>query len=57
MQVDLVQTSCGFAVPFMDFKEERLVLKNWSEQQGEEGMKNYQQEKNSISLDGHPTHI
>ncbi|UWX56327.1 pyridoxamine 5'-phosphate oxidase family protein [Maribacter litopenaei] len=26
MEVDLVQTSCGFAVPFMDYKEERNTL-------------------------------
>lgn len=57
MDVDLVQTSCGFAVPFMDFKEERTVLKTWAEKQGIEGIKKYHKEKNSISLDGHQTGI
>src|SRR5690606_1382659 len=39
MEIDLVQTSCGFAVPFMDFKEERTQLKSWAEKQGKEDRK------------------
>lgn len=57
MQVNLVQTSCGYAVPFMDYKEERLELKTWAEKQGDERIKNYWQEKNTKSLDGYPTDI
>lgn len=57
MMIDLVQTSCGFAVPFMDFKEERQNLNSWSIKQGEEGIKNYWQEKNTRSLDGFETGI
>jgi len=26
LDIDLVQTSCGYSIPFMDFKEERGVL-------------------------------
>lgn len=57
MDVDLVQTSCGFAVPLMDFKEERTILTNWSDKQGEEGIKNYWAEKNMKSIDGFETKI
>ena len=57
MDVDLVQTSCGFAVPLMDFKEERTILTNWSDKQGEEGIKNYWAEKNLKSIDGFETKI
>lgn len=57
MEFDLVQTSCGFAVPFMDFKEERTLLHDWAEKQGEERIEKYWKEKNSISLDGHETKI
>jgi len=57
MEIDLVQTSCGFAVPFMDFKEERTQLKSWAEKQGKENIKNYWKEKNTISLDGYETGI
>lgn len=57
MKVDLVQTSCGFAVPFMDYKEERTVLKNWADKQGDEGIREYWKNKNKTSLDGHETKI
>lgn len=57
MQVDLVQTSCGFGVPLMDFQGERGVLDKWAEEKGEEGVRQYWKEKNTISLDGHPTGI
>lgn len=55
MDVDLVQTSCGFAVPFMDFKEERTQLRSWAEKQGEERIKDYWKEKNRVSIDGFET--
>jgi hypothetical protein len=57
MDVDLVQTSCGFAVPLMDFKEERTILTNWADKQGEEGIKKYWAEKNMKSIDGFETKI
>lgn len=57
MDIDLVQTSCGFAIPLMEFKGERDTLTKWSEKKGKEGIKEYQKEKNSISLDGYDTNI
>ena len=57
MDFDLVQTSCGFAVPFMDFKEERTLLQTWAEKQGEEKIKEYWKEKNTVSIDGYETKI
>jgi hypothetical protein len=57
MHVDMIQTSCGYAVPFMDFKEERTQLKSWAEKQGEERLKNYRKERNSFSIDGFETRI
>ena len=57
LDVDLVQTSCGFAVPFMDFIEERTQLKKSALKKGTEGLKTYWKDKNSISLDGHKTNI
>lgn len=52
MSVDLVQTSCGFAVPFFAYQGERDMLKEWAEKKGEEGIREYWREKNSVSLDG-----
>jgi hypothetical protein len=57
LSVDLVQSSCGMAVPFFDFKEDRNQLKDWAESKGEEGFKEYWKEKNTKSLDGKPTGI
>ncbi|MBU2915384.1 pyridoxamine 5'-phosphate oxidase family protein [Reichenbachiella agariperforans] len=57
MEVDLVQTSCGMAVPFMDFKEERTELEVYWQQQGDERIHTYWEEKNTTSLDGHETKI
>ena len=47
VDVDLVQTSCGYAVPLMDFVDERTVLDSWARKKGEDGLVAYQQEKNS----------
>lgn len=57
LTVDLVQTSCGMAVPFFDYVEEREQLKNWASKKGDTGIKEYWLEKNQMSLDGKPTHI
>ncbi|MCM5663744.1 pyridoxamine 5'-phosphate oxidase family protein [Galbibacter mesophilus] len=57
MEVDLVQTSCGFGVPLMDFKEERSTLTTWAEEKGKEGIEDYWKAKNTESLDGFETKI
>jgi hypothetical protein len=57
LDIDLVQTSCGFSVPFMDFKEERGMLNAWSEKQGKARIEAYWQEKNTKSIDGFETKI
>jgi hypothetical protein len=57
VSIDLVQTSCGYAVPFMDYVEDRHVLSKWAENQGEEGIEEYWQKRNQLSLDGKPTGI
>ena len=55
--IDLVQTLCGFGVPFMEYTGERETLKVWSEQKGKSGIKEYWTEKNQTSLDGLDTGI
>jgi hypothetical protein len=57
MEVDVVQTSCGMAVPFMDYQNEREELTNWAKKQGIEGINRYWQNKNTVSFDGHETGI
>jgi hypothetical protein len=55
MDVTLVQTSCGYAVPFMDYRGERDTLKVWAEKKGEDGIAAYWDEKNRTTIDGFPT--
>ncbi len=55
--IDLVQTSCGFGVPFMNYVEDRRVLATWAEKRGEQGISEYWQRKNQLSLDGKSTGI
>lgn len=57
VNVEIVQTSCGFAVPLMEFKEDRQILANWSENKGRDGIREYWKEKNLKTLDGVDTGI
>lgn len=57
VSVELVQSSCGFAVPFMDHREERPVLKGWAEDKGPEGLRTYWDTRNRETIDGMPTGI
>ena len=57
LRVDLVQTSCGMAVPFFEYRGEREQLNKWAIRKGQTGLQQYWQEKNQLSLDGIPTHI
>ena len=57
LNVDLVQTSCGMAVPLYDYVGEREQLNTWAEKKGEKGVKAYWKETNRVSLDGKPTHF
>jgi hypothetical protein len=52
LDVELVQTSCGFGVPVYDYVGERTSLLTWAETQGEDGLRAYRAEKNARSIDG-----
>ncbi len=55
LDFDLVQTSCGYGVPFHDYVGERPTMDKWAEAKGPDGIDAYQREKNQKSLDGFPT--
>lgn len=55
VDIDSVQTSCGYAVPRYEFVEERDTLTRWAETKGDEGIEAYWREKNTVSIDGYPT--
>ena len=55
VEVDSVNSSCGFAVPLMDFVGQRTMLTEWAERKGPEGLEKYRRERNAVSFDGLPT--
>ncbi|MBG9377449.1 pyridoxamine 5'-phosphate oxidase family protein [Panacibacter sp. DH6] len=50
-----VQTSCGFSVPYYDYAGERDHAEKWAAKKGIDGLQDYMQEKNMVSMDGLPT--
>lgn len=57
VSVEMVQSSCGFAVPFYDYVSDREVLKNWASDKGEDGVRTYWKDRNTRTIDGLPTHV
>jgi hypothetical protein len=57
LHIDSVQTSCGFAVPLYSYEGERDTLIRWAKKKGEEGIRQYWQDRNQTSIDGLPTNL
>lgn len=57
VSIDLVQTSCGYQVPFFDYTGERETLSNWTAKKSPEELEQYWKDNNVTSLDGKPTGI
>ncbi|MFP3949187.1 MAG: pyridoxamine 5'-phosphate oxidase family protein [Gemmatimonadota bacterium] len=55
VELERVQTSCGFGVPLMERVEDRDQLIRWAESKGDEGLEGYRRQKNARSIDGLPT--
>lgn len=53
--IDMVQTSCGFSVPYYTYTGERDHAEKWAASKGIEGLEAYKTEKNLVSIDGLPT--
>ena len=50
--IEKIQTSCGFGVPLYEYQGQRQTLVNWATKKGEEAVREYQQKKNLVSIDG-----
>ncbi len=57
LAIDMVQTSCGMAVPYYTHTSDRELLSDWAKKKGDDGLMQYWQEKNQASIDNIPTHI
>jgi hypothetical protein len=54
LAVERVSQSCGFSVPYFDFRAPRPTLDDWATTQGPEKMAAYRAAKNRVSIDGLP---
>jgi hypothetical protein len=52
LDVEQVQTSCGYSVPLYDFKEDRQDLKDWATCLGDDKLRRYWAKHNTESIDG-----
>ena len=52
--IDRTANSCGFAVPFMDFVEDRPRLIEWAQNKNPDDIETYWATKNVSSIDGLP---
>lgn len=55
LDVNLMQTSCGMAVPPLDFRAERGELNTWAMAKSPDALHAYQCGENLLSIDGFPT--
>lgn len=50
LSIELVQTSCGMAVPYCAYTGDRELLSDWARGKGDDGLKQYWEEKtNQVS--------
>lgn len=54
LRVTRISDSCGFGVPFFDYRVERDSLEKWASSKGPVGLEAYRKEKNKHSIDGLP---
>lgn len=57
LTIELVLTSCGMGVPYYAYTDERDMLEGWAERKGDEGLRQYWEDKNQFSIDNIPTNI
>lgn len=57
LDIDLVQTSCGYAVPFMEFQSDRDTMQKWVDDKSDEQIRQYWHDKNTVTIDGKPTGV
>ena len=55
LEIDSVQTACGFGVPEMALKADRAALTKYWDNKGEAATAEYRNRKNKVSIDGLPT--
>jgi len=57
LDIEMVLTVCGMAVPFFEYVGEREDLNDYWIKQGNDGLEEYWKKKNQVSLNGYDTNI
>ena len=57
VEIEMVQSSCGFGVPLYEYQGERSLLDSWADKKSDEELLEYWETKNKVSLDGLDTGI
>jgi len=55
LNIEMVQTSCGYAVPYYDFVGERNTLDNWANKKSTIELEQYKKNNNRQSINGKGT--
>jgi hypothetical protein len=54
VSIERIADSCGFGVPLYTFQGHRSQLPAWAARKGPQGLHEYQEQKNRLSIDGLP---
>jgi len=57
VDLELVQNSCGWSIPYYEFQGERTTLEDLHDKMGRDAVETYWQDKNTKSLNDKPTGI
>ena len=49
--------TCAMSEQLFDFKEQRDLLEQWADRKGDQGLHDYWESRNQVSIDGRPTGI
>ena len=52
LELDRIQSSCGYSIPLMEVVGERETLLDWAEKKGVDGLEDYWATRNAESIDG-----
>jgi hypothetical protein len=55
LDIDMVQTSCGYGVPLFEYQSDRPNLTRWADAKSDDELVDYRREKNTTSIDGFQT--
>jgi Pyridoxamine 5'-phosphate oxidase len=56
VEIESVQTSCGYGVPMFELPQERQTLVEWAKHKGVDEVRKYQLQNNQITIDGLDTY-